>query len=150
MKGDQDESSIAVNSNPFMISFPRLGWTLFRVPILCLFVTTGKWSTFGKFFRKNGGDDGTRTRGLCRDSTARIGFTTTYKTAGTAKLSASQIRHPKLWVGLWVENFNPRHRNLGADFSLSRQRELCAPGKARSKNEGAPIASQELAALVPP
>jgi hypothetical protein len=28
---------------------------------------------------KNGGDDGTRTRGLCRDSPAFLGFTTTYK-----------------------------------------------------------------------
>jgi len=27
---------------------------------------------------KNGGDDGTRTRGLCRDSPALLGFTTTY------------------------------------------------------------------------
>jgi hypothetical protein len=34
---------------------------------------------------KNGGDDETRTRDLCRDSGALIGFTTTYKTAGTAK-----------------------------------------------------------------
>src|SRR5271168_2077092 len=33
-----------------------------------------------------GGDDGTRTRGLCRDSSARIGFTTTYRPAGTAKI----------------------------------------------------------------
>ena len=36
-------------------------------------------------FEKNGGDDETRTRDLCRDSGALIGFTTTYKTAGTAK-----------------------------------------------------------------
>jgi hypothetical protein len=35
------------------------------VPILCLFVPTRKWSTFGKFL--NGGDDETRTRDLCRD-----------------------------------------------------------------------------------
>ena len=31
------------------------------------FVPARKWSTFGKFFRKNGGDDETRTRDLCRD-----------------------------------------------------------------------------------
>jgi hypothetical protein len=41
--------------------------------ILCLFVPTRKWSTFGKFFRKNGGDDETRTRDLCRDSAASRG-----------------------------------------------------------------------------
>ena len=34
------------------------------------FVPTRKWSTFGKFFRKNGGDDETRTRDLCRDRAA--------------------------------------------------------------------------------
>jgi hypothetical protein len=39
----------------------------FPVPILCLFVPTRKWNTFGKFFRKNGRDDETRTRDLCRD-----------------------------------------------------------------------------------
>jgi len=33
----------------------------------------------------NGGDDETRTRDLCRDSGPLKGFTTTYKTAGTAK-----------------------------------------------------------------
>jgi len=32
------------------------------------FVPVERWNTFGKFLRKNGGDDGTRTRGLCRDS----------------------------------------------------------------------------------
>jgi hypothetical protein len=32
-----------------------------------------------------GGDDETRTRDLCRDSGPMIGFTTTYKAAGTAK-----------------------------------------------------------------
>jgi len=51
-----------------------------------------------------GGDDGTRTRDLCRDSFAWIGFTTTYKTAGTAKVRGSRARHRILWVGLWVEN----------------------------------------------
>jgi len=33
----------------------------------------------------NGGDDETRTRDLRRDSGPLKGFTTTYKTAGTAK-----------------------------------------------------------------
>ena len=52
--------------------------------------------------QKNGGDDGTRTRGLCRDSPSRIGFTMTYKRAGTAKIPASRTSHHLLWVGLWV------------------------------------------------
>jgi predicted nuclease of predicted toxin-antitoxin system len=33
---------------------------------------------------------------------AWLGFTTTYKTAGTAKLRGSRTRHRILWVGLWV------------------------------------------------
>ena len=31
-----------------------------------------------------------------------LGFSTTYKTAGTAKVRGSRIRHHFLWVGLWV------------------------------------------------
>jgi hypothetical protein len=33
---------------------------------------------------------------------AWLGFTTTYKTAGTAKLRGSHTRRRFLWVGLWV------------------------------------------------
>ena len=55
-------------------------------------------------FEKDGGDDETRTRDLCRDSGAGIGFTTTYKNAGTAKRRASRTRLHELWVGLWVGN----------------------------------------------
>ena len=50
----------------------------------------------------NGGDDETRTRDLCRDSGPLIGFTTTYKSAGTAKHRVSRTRHRILWVELWV------------------------------------------------
>ncbi len=72
-------------------------------PITCTyFVPTRKCSTFGKFLRKNGGDDETRTRDLCRDSIAWLVFTTTYNTAGTAKLRGSRTRHRILWVELWV------------------------------------------------
>jgi hypothetical protein len=51
----------------------------------------------------NGGDDGTRTRGLCRDSGPLIGFITTYKTAGTAKgrLSGSKSYKTLRAVG-WI------------------------------------------------
>jgi hypothetical protein len=57
------------------------------------------WSgfdAFGKSFEKNGGDDETRTRDLCRDSIAGNGFTTTYKNAGTAKIPASRTRIQEL------------------------------------------------------
>jgi hypothetical protein len=57
-------------------------------------------------------DDGTRTRGLCRDSVAWIGFTTTYKDAGTAKIPVSRTRHRRLWVG----NFVPEgHRRVSLE-----------------------------------
>ena len=61
---------------------------------------------FGELFRKNGGDVETRTRDLCRDSGPLIGFTATYKTAGTAKgrLSLSKSHktpHPVGWVVGW-------------------------------------------------
>jgi len=55
-----------------------------------------------KFFALYGGDDGARTRDLCRDSAEPIGFSTTYNDAGTAKIPARHIRPPALWVGLWV------------------------------------------------
>ena len=60
---------------------------------------------FPQVLEKNGGDDETRTRDLCRDSLAGIGFTTTYKNAGTAKIPARRTRLQELWVGLWVGNF---------------------------------------------
>ena len=42
---------------------------------------------------------------------ARLGFTTTYKTAGTAKIRGSRTRHRMLWVGkspcvLWQSTFS--------------------------------------------
>src|SRR5260370_34821134 len=51
---------------------------------------------------KDGGDDETRTRDLWRDSLAGIGFTATYKNAGTGKIPVRRTRLHELWVGLWV------------------------------------------------
>ena len=45
---------------------------------------------------------GTRTPDLYRVKVAALGFTTTYKTAGTAKVRGSLARQIKLWVGQWV------------------------------------------------
>src|SRR3981189_3643082 len=39
---------------------------------LCLFVPARKWSTSDKLLKRNGGDDETRTRDLCRDSNRLI------------------------------------------------------------------------------
>ena len=50
------------------------------------------------------GDDGTRTRGLCRDRVRTIVFSATYKNAGTAKVAGRNYKNRKLWVGLWVGN----------------------------------------------
>jgi len=58
--------------------------------------------------RMNGGVDGTRTRGLCRDRVTWFVFSTTYKTAETAKVRKSHVRHRILWVGLWVEKGHGR------------------------------------------
>src|SRR5260370_40684687 len=44
----------------------------------------------------------TRTRDLCRDSLAGIGFTATYKNAGTAKIPVRRTRLYELWDGVWV------------------------------------------------
>src|ERR1700704_1359886 len=44
----------------------------------------------------------TCTTDLALISLAWLGFTTTYKTAGTAKIRGSHTRHRLLWVGLWV------------------------------------------------
>jgi hypothetical protein len=65
--------------------------------------------------KRIGGDDETRTRDLCRDSAAWIGFTTTYNNAGTAKLPVSRTRLHELWVGLWVGKSCrwPRARRTG-------------------------------------
>jgi len=54
-----------------------------------------------KFFGRNRGN-ATRTRDLCCDSLAGIGFTATYKNAGTAKIPVRRTRLHELWVGLWV------------------------------------------------
>jgi hypothetical protein len=53
---------------------------------------------------KYGRPERTRTVDLYRVKVAFLGFTTTYKTAGTAKVRGSRIRHRILWVGLWVGN----------------------------------------------
>jgi hypothetical protein len=50
---------------------------------------------FAQVLEKNGGDDETRTRDLCRDSGPLMGFTTTYKTAGTAKGRISRSKSSK-------------------------------------------------------
>jgi len=70
------------------------------------------------FVRIFGRPVGTRTPDLYRVNAAILGFTTTYKTAGTAKVRGSRIRHRFLWVGLWVGIFAIRsvhpadHRNV--------------------------------------
>jgi hypothetical protein len=76
--------------------------------------------TSGNSFRKNGGDDETRTRDLCRDRVAWLGFTKTYKTAGTAKIRGSRTRHRMLWVGLWVGRVHEFCGNLHFRFSETR------------------------------
>src|SRR5258708_3169770 len=45
------------------------------------------------------------------DRVAWLSFTTTYKTAGTAKLRGSHIRRRFLWAGLWVGKVHKLRNN---------------------------------------
>jgi hypothetical protein len=60
---------------------------------------------FRKCFGMYGGDDGARTRDLCRDSLALIGFSTTYRLVRDAEIITGRARNGFLWVGLWVEKY---------------------------------------------
>jgi hypothetical protein len=52
---------------------------------ISLVVTSDGAQRSGMLLEKNGGDDGTRTRGLCRDRLDGVGFSATYILAGAAK-----------------------------------------------------------------
>jgi hypothetical protein len=55
-----------------------------------------------KSFALYGGDDGARTRDLCRDSAGLIGFTMHYRLVRNAEIITGRVRSVFLWVGLWV------------------------------------------------
>src|SRR5215469_10027446 len=57
------------------------------------------------------GEHGLRTMKELARRAALLGFTRTYKTAGTAKVRASRARHRILWIGLWVGNSPDQGRN---------------------------------------
>ena len=71
---------------------------LYLFCVLCFFVPTRKWSTSGKFLRKNGGDDETRTRDLCRDSqrpeVTSCNFTVPIATFGAPRNPPEFLLHP--------------------------------------------------------
>jgi len=50
-----------------------------------------------------GGDDGTRTRGLCRDSLGIHGLSATYVLNGGCQVAEKDCRNRSLWVNLWVK-----------------------------------------------
>ena len=54
-----------------------------------------------KSFALYGGDDGARTRDLCRDSLQPYGISTTYNTARATQARGSRLRHGNLWNKLW-------------------------------------------------
>ncbi len=66
-------------------------------------------------FRKNSGDDETRTRDLCRDSVDW--FANDLQQLGTAKIRVSRIRQQVLWVKLWV------YRMVAAYAGLAERKE---------------------------
>jgi hypothetical protein len=51
---------------------------------------------------KDGGDDGTRTRGLCRDSLGIHVLSATYVLNGGCQVAEKDCRNRSLWVNLWV------------------------------------------------
>jgi hypothetical protein len=64
----------------------------------------GKHTEGSQIIGKYGRPVGTRTPDLYRVKVTLKGFTTTYKTAGTAKVRGSSYKTYFLWVGLWVGN----------------------------------------------
>ena len=72
-----------------------------------------------------------------RDSVTVLGFTTTYKYAGTAKVRVSRTRHRMLWVELWVENYS------FSDCKSSLLRSSLAQGKKVQKPVPLPCTSVE-------
>ena len=50
----------------------------------------------------NGGDDGSRTRGLCLDSLGIHGLSATYNLSGGCQVADKDCRNRSLWVILWA------------------------------------------------
>jgi hypothetical protein len=73
---------------------------------------------------KYGGDDETRTRDLCRDSVAWIGFITTYKTCGDCQTTHKSYKtsHSVGWVVGWkkVVFLNKRVASPSRDNGFDR------------------------------
>jgi len=83
--------------------------------LYCSFCSYAGKPNFPQMLEENGGDDETRTRDLCRDRVAWLGFTTTYKTAGAAKLRgvAQDISCCGLGCGLVRSAQAQEQRHLG-------------------------------------
>jgi hypothetical protein len=85
---------------------------------------------------------------------ARIGFTTTYKTAGTAKIRGNRTRHHSLWVGLWVERVHKFFGNQQYFLEIRSSVEICfmrrrfeKPSLGRTENGEISRAGNDLALL---
>ena len=76
----------------------------------------GEGAAYGTFYvaEKNGGDDGTRTRGLCRDSLGINVLSATYVLSGGCQVAEKDCRNRSLWVNLWVRIFRARMSWSGA------------------------------------
>jgi len=57
---------------------------------------------FPQVLEKNGGDDETRTRDLCRDSLGLHVLSATYILSGGCQVAEKDCRNRSLWVNLWV------------------------------------------------
>ena len=89
------------------------------MPSWSLFVPELGWSPFCKCLKRNGGDDETRTRDLCRDRLREMVLQQLTRHARTAKRSANHTGLHELRVGLWVESDQPLNNRPG--FVVFRQ-----------------------------
>ena len=90
-----------------------------------------KGSLLTEVVENAGRPERTRTVDLYRVNLTRFDFTTTYKTAGTAKVRGSHTRHQVVWVGLWVGNVGRISREAAlSEVSHSFARDLDDSGQA--------------------
>jgi len=90
------------------------------VPILCLFVPTRNSGILAKSLIVNGGDDGTRTRGLCRDSSQIVPSKSPdckLTTSRTDWLSSSSWFRPRTFAEGGVTTFQHFRNTLLLTFN---------------------------------
>jgi len=86
-------------------------------------------ASVGEVIENNGRPVGTRTPDLYRVKVARIGITITYKTAGTAKVRGSHIRHTFCGLGCGLEIRERNCDNHATAPTVNPSTTITSPGK---------------------